>query len=54
MICLNNWKIIDNNFVLLSYSDGDSFLIPVADFNRAFGAIVSGSKESIKRDFSIN
>ena len=53
-IYLTNWfRSMDNRFVFLSYSNGDSFLVKMEDFNRAFGAIVSGDYYIIKKEFSI-
>ena len=44
---------MDNRFVILSYSNGDTFLVKMEDFNRAFGPIVNGDYHIIKKEFSI-
>lgn len=49
---LAEWKD-EGEKIKLIYKDGDSFYISREDFNRAFGCIVSGEKEEIRRDFSL-
>ena len=39
--------------VTLVYSDGDEFVVMKDVFDRAFGPIVSGSKDQIKREYAI-
>lgn len=51
-VYLTHWSCIDQ-FVFLVYSDNTVFSILKSDFDRAFGAIVSGSKEDIYRDFAL-
>lgn len=52
-VFLDSW-VDQGSVVKLLYSDGDALLIRKSDFNRAFGPIVSGSKEQIRRDFAIS
>lgn len=40
--------------VRLKYSDGETLLVLKSDFDRAFGPIVSGSKDDIRRDFALS
>lgn len=51
-ICLTNWKI-EGDAVRLQYEDGDTLFVKKTDFDRAFGCIVSASKQEIRRDFAI-
>lgn len=41
------------DYVLLTYSDGESFLVTKNDYNRSFMCFLSFSKEAIKRDFMV-
>ena len=50
---LKKWKIKDNK-VKLSYGFLSYFYVSKEDFDRAFGCIVSGEKDEIKRDFALN
>ena len=52
-IHLKSWKI-DGDRVLLTYDDNTEFYILKTDFDRAFGCIVNGERDSIKNDFSIS
>ena len=52
MNCLKKWTIVGDN-VRLSYEEG-TLLISKADFDRAFGPIISASYEDVKRDFAIS
>ena len=52
-IRLKSWKI-EGDKVLLTYDDNTEFYVLKTDFDRAFGCIVSGEKDSIKSDFSIS
>lgn len=47
---LRSWSV-RRTFVLLQYSDDSEFFIRKSDFDRCFGAIVSASKDDVKRDF---
>ena len=49
---LKNWSEAGNK-IRLSYEDGTEFYVSRNDFNRAFGCIISGAKDDIKRDFAI-
>ena len=49
-IQLSEWKH-EHGRIKLIYRDGDFFYVNKEDFDRAFGCIVSGEKEEIKRDF---
>ena len=51
-IHLKAWKIEDDR-VRLSYEDNSEFFVQKSDFDRAFGCIVSGAKDAIRRDFAI-
>ena len=52
-IHLKSWKI-EGDRVLLTYDDNTEFYVLKTDFDRAFGCIISGGKDSIKNDFSIS
>ena len=52
-IHLKSWKI-EGDRVLLTYDDNSEFSVLKTDFDRAFGCIISGEKDSIKNDFSIS
>ena len=52
MLKLNNWKI-EGDYAYLTYSDGDVIKVKKVDFDRAFGPIVSASKEDVMRDFAV-
>lgn len=50
------WKLVDFGsvpYVLLRYSDGDVFAVSKSDFDRAFGPILSGDKDTVWKDFAI-
>lgn len=49
-ICLEKWSY-DGDRAKLEYSDGDIVFVSKADFDRAFGAIVSADKNDVIRDF---
>ena len=49
-INLKEWKH-DGDRVKLLYSDGDTVYVAKADFDRAFGPIVSAEKHEVIRDF---
>lgn len=51
-VYLVSWRQV-GFLIELEYSDGEKFLVFKADFERAFGPIVSGSKDDIRRDFSL-
>ena len=51
-IHLKSWKI-ERDRVHLIYEDDTDFYVKKSDFDRAFGCIVSGEKNTIKNDFSI-
>ena len=51
-VYLLHWVCIDQ-YAILVYSDNTVFSVLKSDFDRAFGAIVSGSKEDIYRDFAL-
>ena len=51
-IHLQAWEIVGDQ-VRLSYEDGAEFFIRKTDFDRAFGCIVNGKKDEIRRDFAI-
>lgn len=52
-VCLKNWNYAGEK-VRLAYDDGSEVFVSKADFNRAFGCIVSAPKSAIVRDFAIN
>mgnify|MGYP003292554613 CR=1 FL=1 len=47
---LISWQQYDD-CVRLRYSDGDVVCVRIDDFHRAFGPIVSASKNDVIRDF---
>lgn len=52
---LFQWFPLDElDLVALLYPDHTFLLVHFDDFNRAFGAIVSATKEDIERDFAIS
>ena len=51
-IQLNAWTDMGEK-VQLGYTDGTILYVWKTDFNRAFGAIISASKEEVIRDFAI-
>ena len=51
-IYLKDWNILGDKAHLL-YDDGTELLVKKADFNRAFGCIVSATKAAVTRDFAI-
>lgn len=50
---LKKWKIKGNK-VKLTYGFLSYFYVSKVDFDRAFGCIVSGERDEIKRDFALN
>lgn len=52
-VYLKDWRIMNGDTVELLYSDNDTVNVSKADFDRAFGPIVSASKENVIRDFAI-
>ena len=52
-INLNAWTDMGEK-VQLGYTDGTILYVRKTDFNRAFGPIISASKEEVIRDFAIN
>ena len=51
-VYLKEWALKDDHAVL-TYTDNDVVKVSKEDFDRAFGAIVSASKEAVIRDFAI-
>ena len=51
-IHLKSWKI-EGDRVRLTYDDNTEFFVKKTDFDRAFGCIINGEKNSIKHDFAI-
>ena len=49
---LKNWNY-DGDKVKLFYEDNDIVYVSKVDFDRAFGAIVSASKNDVLRDFAM-
>lgn len=49
---IEKWEI-KGEFAYLTYSDNDTVKVKKEDFNRAFGAIVSASKDAVVRDFAV-
>lgn len=49
---LININIVDD-IVILKYSDGEEVKVAKTDMERAWGPIVSASKEDVKREFGI-
>jgi len=52
-IYLDKWNY-DGDKVKLVYKDGSVVYVKKADFDRAFGCIVSATKSDIIRDFAID
>lgn len=52
-IFLTAWSE-DGDTVRLKYSDGAVAFVRKADFDRAFGTIISSPKEAVIRDFAID
>lgn len=52
-INLADWSYEGDQRVKLVYTDKDVLYVTREDFNRAFGAIVSASKDEVIRDFAI-
>lgn len=50
---LKEWNYFDSAKVRLLYNDGTEVFVSKKDFDRAFGCIVSATKEEIIRDFAI-
>lgn len=46
------WKI-EGEIAYITYDDGDIVKVSKNDFNRAFSAIISATKQEVIRDFSI-
>lgn len=51
-VYLKDWALKDD-YAELTYSDGDVLKVSKEDFNRAFGPIISASKEAVVRDFAV-
>lgn len=51
---LDKWKQENDQYVKLTYKDNENVFVSKKDFDRAFGAIVSSSKEDVKRDFAVD
>ena len=51
---LDKWKQENDQYVKLTYKDNENVFVSKKDFDRAFGAIVSASKEDVKRDFAVD
>lgn len=51
-VFLKKWSEAGDK-ILLSYEDGTEFYVNKTDFNRAFGCIISRTKDVIRRDFAI-
>ena len=51
-IQLNAWTDMGEK-VQLGYTDGTNLYVRKRDFNGAFGAIISASKEEVIREFAI-
>ena len=49
---LNRWHV-EGETVRLEYSDDTTVYVSKIDFDRAFGCIVSASKEDVVRDFAV-
>lgn len=49
----NKWNMINGKTVKLTYED-DVLFVKKDDFNRAFGCIVSATKDIVKRDFAVH
>lgn len=49
---LTSWSK-DGDKIKLIYEDGDILHVNTPDFNRAFGCIVSATKDEVIRDFAI-
>jgi len=50
---LCDWAIV-GDLVELSFPDGSFLRVKKIDFDRAFGAIISATKEDVLRDFAVN
>ena len=53
-INLKNWEKEDPARIKLTYEDDSVLYVGVGDFNRAFGCIISASKEAVETDFAID
>ena len=51
-VYLKSWNY-DGDKVKLFYEDNDIVYVSKVDFDRAFGAIVSATKEEVLRDFAM-
>ena len=51
-IYLKDWKIV-GEIAHLTYEDGSRLLVKKSDFNRAFGCIITATKDIVDRDFTI-
>lgn len=52
-IHLKDWTLLSPEKIKLTYEDDSVLYVKKRDFDRAFGAIISADKESVKRDFAI-
>lgn len=53
-IMLKSWEKVNNAKIKLTYEDDSVLWVGVDDFNRAFGCIVSASKDDVEKDFAID
>lgn len=44
---------VEGDKVKLTFSDGDSFYVSYADYNRTTISFINGDKEALRRDFAI-
>lgn len=51
-IFLKDWKKENEDRIKLIYSDDEVVYVSKKDFDRAFGTIISGDKDTIKKDYS--
>lgn len=54
IIHLKGWVVEDQNKVKLTYEDDTVLYVRKADFDRAFGCIVSANKSDVVRDFALS
>lgn len=52
-IYLKNWNLENDGRVKLTYRDGAVLYVKKTDFDRAFGPIVSATKDVVAREFAI-
>jgi hypothetical protein len=51
---LKSWEKVNNARVKLTYKDDSILWVGIGDFDRAFGCILSASKEEVEKDFAID